>query len=75
MRPSQGMGGGVIIFGTLIKVIAGFYLGCTGTVLGINEGLFYDDYYVSLNCSEGWTIKTTLPRKTLEVIKVPEAPK
>lgn len=52
------------IFGTAIKVISGFYLGCTGIVLSPYE-VYVDRYVVDLRCE--YTMRNT---KIIEGFKV-----
>lgn len=40
----------MIPYGTLVKVVAGFFLGCTGMVKGHNTT---GDYAVALSCKTG----------------------
>lgn len=65
------------IYGTTIKVIAGFYLGCTGYVIEPYQ-VYVDKYTVDLTCEyklkntvikDGF--KTTLDLKDFEIINIP----
>jgi hypothetical protein len=66
------------IYGTVIKVIAGFYLGCTGYVVQPTDEFYKDKYLVELTCEykvKNTTIKdmfrTTVDLKDLKIISQP----
>lgn len=56
-----------LTYGTLIKVIAGFYLGCTGNI--VDKGFYENDYILNLNCKYK-TLEKTEVEKTLNDIKL-----
>lgn len=41
-----------MIFGTFVKIIAGFYIGCTGFVM---EKDVQSNYLVELTCEDQWS--------------------
>lgn len=66
-----------IIYGTMIKVIAGFYLGCVGNISG--EDFYVDTYEVELTCEytspNGTKVtaseRTKLNKEKFEVVSTP----
>jgi len=69
------------IYGTTIKVIAGFYLGCTGYVIE-PYNYYVDKYIVNLTCEykvkntvikDGF--KTAIELKDFEIINTPRQEK
>lgn len=66
------------IYGTVIKVIAGFYLGCTGYVVELYNNVYVDRYTVDLTCEYKVkntvfkdNFKTVIELKDFEIIHTP----
>lgn len=64
------------IYGTAIKVIAGFYLGCTGFIT--EKGGYSDSFYVNLSCKYKVQntyitdmFKAEIPLKDLQIVSTP----
>lgn len=53
----------MITYGTIIQVITGFYLGCTGIV--VQESTYVDDYVIDLTC-----ILSTKETKEVKQVKL-----